>query len=100
VLGPGLLSVAFLVGPKVKLAAVVLIVRGAIWARDGNDRVAAGTANPIATNPASSSRADAWFSGMALAATWALGEYPLQPLVDLARMERDHGALNAVGFGI
>jgi hypothetical protein len=39
-------------------------------------------------------------AGMALAATWALGEYPLEPFVELGRMERFHGTLNAVGFGI
>lgn len=37
---------------------------------------------------------------MALAASWALGEFPLQPFVDLGRMERIHGTLNAVGFGV
>src|SRR5882672_1564487 len=99
VLGPGLLSVAFLVGPKVKLAAVVLIVVGQFGLATGMIRVAAGTANPIARTLLLLS-SGCVVSGTALAATWALGEYPLQPLVDLARMERDHGALNAVGFGI
>jgi len=99
VLGPGLLSVAFLVGPKVKLAAVVLIVVGQFGLATGMIRVAAGTANPIARTLLLLS-SGCVVSGMALAATWALGEYPLQPLVDLARMERYHGALNAVGFGI
>jgi hypothetical protein len=37
---------------------------------------------------------------MALAASWALGEYPLQSFVELGRMERIHGSLNAIGFGI
>jgi hypothetical protein len=36
---------------------------------------------------------------MIYAATWALGEYPLQPMTDLSHMERIHGVLNAVGFG-
>jgi YndJ-like protein len=35
---------------------------------------------------------------MVLAAVWAVGEYPLQPMVDLYRMERIHGVLNALGF--
>jgi hypothetical protein len=39
-------------------------------------------------------------AGMALAAMWALGEYPLQAFMDLGRMERYHGVLNALGFGI
>ena len=99
VVGPGLLGLAFLVGPKVKLAAVILIVVGQCGLATGMIRVALGNVNPVA-------RAMLLFSsgcvvaGMALAATWALGEYPLQAFVDLGRMERVHGALNAVGFGI
>src|SRR5712691_5908892 len=99
VVGPGLLGLAFLVGPKVKLAAVILIVVGQFGLATGMIRVALGNVNPVA-------RAMLLFSsgcvvaGMALAATWALGEYPLQAFVDLGRMERVHGALNAVGFGI
>ena len=99
VVGPGLLGLAFLVGPKVKLAAVMLIVVGQFGLAPGMVRVALGAANPVA-------RALLIFSsgcviaGMALAATWALGEFPLQQFVDLGRMERYHGALNAVGFGI
>jgi hypothetical protein len=38
-------------------------------------------------------------AAMIYAATWALGEYPLQPMTDLSRMERIHGVLNAVGLG-
>jgi YndJ-like protein len=99
VIGPGLLGLAFLVGPKVKLAAVMLIVAGQFGLASGMFRVALGTTNPVG-------RAMLLVSGgcvvvgMALAASWALGEYPLQPFVELGRMERYHGALNAVGFGI
>jgi hypothetical protein len=99
VVGPGLLGLAFLVGPKVKLGAVILIVAGQFGLATGMVRVALGTENRVG-------RAMLLFSsacvvgGMALAATWALGEYPLQPFVDLGRMERVHGALNAIGFGI
>jgi hypothetical protein len=39
-------------------------------------------------------------AGMVLAASWALGEFPLQAFVELGRMERVHGTLNAIGFGI
>src|SRR5882762_7600309 len=77
VVGPGLLGLAFLVGPKVKLAAVILIVLGQVGLSSGCIVV-----------------------GMALAASWALGEYPLQSFVELGRMERIHGSLNAIGFGI
>jgi hypothetical protein len=99
VIGPGLLGLAFLVGPKVKLAAVILIVLGQVGLASGMVRVALGNVSPVA-------RALLLFSsgcivaGMALAASWALGEYPLQSFVELGRMERIHGSLNAIGFGI
>jgi hypothetical protein len=99
VVGPGLLGLAFLVGPKVKLAAVILIVVGQVGLASGMVRVALGNVNPVG-------RALLLFSsgcvvaGMALAASWALGEYPLQSFVELGRMERIHGTLNAIGFGI
>ena len=99
VVGPGLLALAFLVGPKVKLAAVILIVLGQVGLAAGMIRVALSKVNPVA-------RALLLFSsgcivaGMALAASWALGEYPLQSFVELGRMERVHGTLNAIGFGI
>jgi hypothetical protein len=99
VIGPGLLALAFLVGPKVKLAAVILIVLGQVGLASGMVRVALGKVNPVA-------RALLLFSsgcivaGMSLAASWALGEYPLQSFVELGRMERIHGSLNAIGFGI
>jgi hypothetical protein len=99
VVGPGLLGLAFLVGPKVKLAAVVLIVVGQFGLATGMVRVAWGTENPVGRAMLILS-SGCVVAGMALAATWALGEYPLQPFVDLGRMERYHGALNAVGFGI
>jgi hypothetical protein len=99
VVGPGLLGLAFLVGPKVKLGAVILIVVGQFGLATGMIRVALGHVNPVG-------RALLLFSsgcvvvGMGLAASWALGEYPMQPFVELGRMERIHGTLNAVGFGI
>jgi hypothetical protein len=38
--------------------------------------------------------------GMLLAATWAIGEYPLQPFVDIRQMAEFHGMLNALGFAV
>lgn len=99
VVGPGLLGLAFLVGPKVKLAAVMLIVVGQFGLAVGMVRVAIGAANPVGRAMLLLS-SGCVVAGMVLVATWALGEYPLQPFVDLGRMERYHGALNAVGFGI
>jgi hypothetical protein len=99
VVGPGLLGLAFLAGPKLKLAAVVLIVLGQFGLATGMVRVAVGTENSVGRTMLLLSSGSV-VAGMVLAATWALGEYPLQPFVDLARMERYHGVLNAVGFGI
>jgi hypothetical protein len=99
VIGPGLLGLAFLVGPKLKLAAVMLIVAGQFGLAAGMARVAVGLENPVGRAMLLLSSA-CMVAGMALAATWAIGEYPLHPFVDLAQMERYHGLLNAVGFGM
>lgn len=99
VVGPGLLGLAFLVGPKVKLAAVILIVLGQFGLATGMIRVAVGTKNPVGRVLLILS-SGCVLAGMALAASWALGEYPLQAFVELGRMERIHGSLNAIGFGI
>jgi YndJ-like protein len=97
VVGPGLLGLAFLAGPKVKLIGALLVAVGQIGlaaamarislqARRGWGRwlllVAAGS---VAT-------------GMIFAAVWAIGEYPLQPFVDIRKMAQIHGVLNALGF--
>jgi hypothetical protein len=99
VVGPGLLGLAFLVGPKVKLAAVILIVVGQFGLATGMTRIALGNVNPVARAMLLLS-SGCVVAGMALAASWALGEYPLQSFVELGRMERIHGSLNAIGFGI
>jgi hypothetical protein len=99
VVGPGLLGLAFLVGPKVKLAAVILIVVGQVGLATGMVRVAMGNVNLVARTLLLLS-SGCIVAGMALAASWALGEYPLQSFVELGRMERIHGTLNAIGFGI
>jgi hypothetical protein len=99
VLGPGLLGLAFLVGPKLKLAAVMLIVFGQLGLATGMVRVALSAANPVGKAMLLLSSCCV-VAGMVLAVRWALGEYPLQPFVDLAHMGRYHGVLNAVGFGV
>src|SRR6267142_5444229 len=75
VVGPGLLGLAFLVGPKVKLAAVMLIVIGQFGLATGMVRVALGIANPVGRAMLILS-SGCVVAGMALAASWALGEYP------------------------
>jgi hypothetical protein len=99
VIGPGLLGLAFLVSPKLKLAAVMLIVAGQFGLAAGTIRVAAGM-DHLAGRTMLFFSSGCVLAGMVLAATWATGEYPLHPFVDLARMEKYHGVLNAVGFGV
>jgi hypothetical protein len=99
VVGPGLLGLAVIVGPKMKLAAAMLIVMGQFGLATGMVRVAWRTKTPMARTMLFLSSVCV-VAGMALAATWALGEYPLQQFVDLARMGRIHGTLNALGFGV
>jgi len=99
VIGPGLLGLAFLTGPKLKLAAVMLIVAGQFGLAAGTIRVAAGIEQLVGRTMLFFS-SSCVLAGMLLAATWAMGEYPLHPFVDLVRMEKYHGVLNAVGFGV
>jgi YndJ-like protein len=99
VCGPGILGLAFLFGPKVKLIAAVLIAVGQIG-------LAAGM---IQVGLLAKGRSGRWLffiaggsvaAGMALAAVWAIGEYPLQAFVNIRQMAQFHGVLNAVGFAV
>jgi hypothetical protein len=96
-LGPGILGLAFLVGPKVKLVAALLIalgqlglaggmVRAGMAAKKGRGRWLLFVASASVT------------AGMMLAAIWAIGEYPLQAFVNIRQMAEFHGVLNAIGF--
>jgi hypothetical protein len=97
VCGPGILGLAFLLGPKVKLVAALLIALGQIGLAGAMVRVGIAEKN-------SSGR---WLlfvaggsvtAGMILAAVWAIGDYPLQAFVNIRQMAEFHGVLNAVGF--
>jgi hypothetical protein len=99
VLGPGLLGLAFLAGPKVKLFAVLWIVAGQFALAAATLRIALKGRNRAGRILLGVS-ASSIFVAMAFAALWAIGEYPLQPFVDLYRMERIHGILNVLGFGV
>jgi hypothetical protein len=97
VLGPGVLGLAFLLGPKLKLVAALLIASGQIGLAGGMVRVAmaakSGTWRWLFFVASASVAA-----GMTLAAVWAVGEYPLQAFVNIRQMAEFHGMLNAVGF--
>jgi hypothetical protein len=96
-IGPGLLAIGFVVGPRVKLSAALLIavsevglavcfVQAICCVDDLRAKLLIGTA-----------AASVIFS-MFFAGIWAVGEYPLQPFVHLAEMARLHGTANALGF--
>jgi hypothetical protein len=98
-LGPGILGISFLISPKLKLIAVILIVIGQCGLAAGMARIGttiARGASSVLLMLAAASVAIA----MIYAAIWALGEYPLQPMTDLSHMERIHGVLNSIGFGV
>jgi hypothetical protein len=97
--GPGMLAIGFMIGPKVKLFAALLVVIGQGGLAIGMARIAWANIRSVA-GIALQVAALCVVAGMALAALWALGEYPLHPFADLYRMERIHGTLNAIGFGV
>jgi hypothetical protein len=99
VCGPGILGVAFLFGPKVKLIAAILIAVGQIGLAAGMIHVgilAKGWRGRWLLFVAGGSVA----VGMSLAAVWAIGEYPLQAFVNIRQMAQFHGVLNAIGFAL
>lgn len=99
VAGPGLLGLAFLIGPRLKLAAVCLLVIGECGIALATFRVGLGKARGIGGRLLLLGSVCVIF-GMALAGMWAVGEYPLHAFVHLEQMARYHGVLNAVGFGL
>ncbi len=99
VLGPGLLGLAFLVGPKMKLAAVGLMVIGECGIALGTFRIGLSDARGFAGRMLLVGSGCVIF-GMVLAGIWAAGEYPLHGFVNLEQMARYHGVLNSVGFGL
>lgn len=99
VLGPGLLGLAFLVGPKLKLAVVGVIVIGECGIALGTLQIGLASASAIGGRMLLVGSACVTV-GMALAGVWAVGEYPLHAFIDLEQMARYHGVLNSVGFGL
>jgi hypothetical protein len=97
VLGPAILGLAFLVGPKAKLVAALLIALGQIGL--AASMVHAGLAAKSESGRRLLIVAGACVAaGMILAGVWAIGEYPLQAFVNIRQMAQFHGVLNGVGF--
>ena len=97
VCGSGILGLAFLYGPEMKLVAALMIALGQLVLAGG--MVCVGLATKTGSGRwllfvASGSVA----AGMILAAIWATGEYPLQAFLNIRQMAEFHGVLNAVGF--
>lgn len=95
--GPGLLAAGFVIGPRVKLAAAVVLAASEVglalsflFALPRIERAAPKVLISLS--------AASVVVAMVLAALWAVGEYPLQPFVHLAEMARFHGTANAFGF--
>jgi hypothetical protein len=95
--GPGLLAAGFVIGPHFKLAAALVVACSemglslffltnlrALRPRLAQIFIAISAASVLLA--------------MALAAVWAIGEFPLQPFVHLDQMARVHGTANAFGF--
>lgn len=95
--GPCALAIGFVVGLRVKLVTALVLALSevglAISFAFALNRAARLSAQLLLTIAAASVA----FS-MALAAVWAVGEYPLQRFVNLDQMERLHGTANAFGF--
>jgi hypothetical protein len=99
VCGPGILGLAFMLGPKWKLVAALSIAFGQLVLASGMVRVGFAVKNGSGRwllFVAGASVA----AGMVLAAVWAIGEYPLQAFVNIRQMAEVHGVLNAVGFAV
>jgi hypothetical protein len=95
--GPALLAAGFIVGPKVKPAAAIVVALSEAGLALAMLAAVRSIQNGATRVLLVASSASALF-GMALAGRWALGEYPRQPFLDLARMARLHGVTNAIGF--
>lgn len=95
--GPGLLAAGFLAGPRLKLVASLLIVGSEV----GLALFFLARAHQLRPRLAQAcivlSSITVLFA-MALVALWAIGDFRLKPLVDLATMARFHGTANAIGF--
>lgn len=95
--GPALLAAGFVVGPRVKLAAALVLATSEIGLALSFVFALRQISSRAARFLIALAGASVAFA-MILAALWAIGEYPLQPFVHLAEMARLHGTANAFGF--
>ena len=98
-IGPAMLAAGFVVGPRFKLTAALLIVVSeaglAVLFLFASRQMQPGWARILV------GVSGAFLVGaMALAGVWAIGEFPMQPFVHLAEMARFHGTANALGFTV
>jgi hypothetical protein len=97
--GPGMLAAGFVLGPRTKLFAALLVACSELGlallfltlVRALRPRVAQIL---IAIS------ASSVLIAMILAGAWAIGEFPLQPFVHLDEMAKFHGTANALGFTV
>jgi hypothetical protein len=95
--GPGLLAAGFVIGPRMKLAAALLVAcseAGLAFFFLTEVR----TLRPLVAQALVGISASSAIAAMVLAAVWAIGEFPLQPFVHLDEMARFHGTANGLGF--
>ena len=95
--GPAFLAAGFVIGPRVKLVATLMMALGEILLA-GCFLVSVPGVNEIGARVLLVVSAAAVMASMCLASLWALGEFPRQPFLDITRMAAWHGSLNAFGF--
>jgi hypothetical protein len=97
--GPGMLAAGFVIGPRLKLGAALLLVASEIGLAFFFLAAVKAMRPRLAQVFVALSGASVLFA-MVFAGVWAIGEFPLQPFVHLAQMAKFHGAANALGFTV
>jgi YndJ-like protein len=97
--GPGMLAAGFVLGPRAKLLAAILVASSEIGLALMFLIALRGMRPRIAQALVGISAGSVLFA-MILAGAWAIGEFPLQPFVHLDEMAKFHGTANALGFAL
>ena len=95
--GPGLLAAGFVIGPRLKLTAALVVACSEV-ALSIYFLAAIRSLRPRSAQAFVGASAISVLFAMVLAAVWAIGEFPLQPFVHLDEMARFHGTANGLGF--